>query len=152
MKKLILLVLALGLIGTLSAFAFGGSDLSRNEDKWQDANISHYRFKLGVSCFCPVGGIMPLTVEVNDGKIVSITDVNGDPFSESDPFSEFVLRYATIDRLFAELRSNDVKDADEVTITYDETYGFPVDVTIDFIELAMDDELYLSIQSFEPLP
>jgi hypothetical protein len=152
MKKIIVLVLGLALVVILSAYSFGSSDLNRNQSKWQDANITHYRFQLGVSCFCPVAGLMPLSVEVMDGEIVSITDVNGDVLPQTDPMSDFVLQYATIDRLFSALKSDNVKGADELTITYDTTYGFPADVSIDFIKLAMDDELYLSATAFEPLP
>lgn len=149
MKKLTLLLLTL----ILSACSLGGnSELSLNQTKWQEANINHYRFQLGVSCFCPVGGLMPMTVEVLDGEVVSITDVNGEVFPATDPFSEFILKYATIDRLFAELGTKEVQEADALSVTYDATYGFPADVTIDFMELAADDELYLSVAAFEPLP
>lgn len=149
MKKIILLLLALILA---ACSASGGSELSRNQSKWQDAGIDHYRFDLGVGCFCPVGDIMPMTVEVLNGEVVSIIDVNGDAFTSTHPMSEFILRYATIDRIFSELNSDSVQEADKLTVSYDPTYGFPSEVSIDFIELAADDELYLSASAFEPLP
>ena len=40
----------------------------------------------------------------------------------------------------------------EFEVTYDETYGFPTQITIDHAEMAADDELYLSISNFEVLP
>jgi hypothetical protein len=149
MKKIILLLLAL----TLTACTIGaGTATDPNLSKWQDANITHYRFKLGVSCFCPVGGIMPMTVEVLDGEVVSIMDVNGISFTSADPMYDFVVKYATIDRLFAELNTDSVRAADKLTVTYDQTYGFPTEIAIDYIERAADDELYLSASGFEPLP
>lgn len=148
MKKTALLLLAL----ILSACTLGGTELSRNQSKWQDADITHYRFQLNVGCFCLFRSQMPLTVEVQDGEVVSMTDVNGQAFATDDPMAEFVLKYATIDRLFAELGSDAVRDADKLTVTYDPTYGFPVEAAIDYIELAADDELYLSVSAFEPLP
>lgn len=147
MKKIILVLLAM----ILAACSAGGSELSRNQSKWQDADIAHYRFQLGVGCFCPVGDIMPLTVEVQDGEIVSIADVNGNDYPSTDPMSEFILKYATIDRIFSELGSEPVQEADKLTVSYDPTYGFPVEVAIDYIELAADDELYLSVSGFEPI-
>lgn len=147
MKKIILVLLAL----ILAACSAGGSELSRNQSKWQDADIAHYRFQLGVGCFCPVGDIMPLTVEVQDGEIVSIADVNGNDYPSTEPMSEFILKYATIDRIFSELGSEPVREADKLTVSYDPTYGFPVEVAIDYIELAADDELYLSVSGFEPI-
>lgn len=95
---------------------------------------------------------MPMTVEVQNGEVVSIVDVNGQPYPSTDPMSEFILQYATIDRLFSELGSDSVQKADKLTVTYDPTYGFPTEAIIDFIELAADDELYLSASGLEPLP
>jgi len=148
MKKITLLLLVL----ILSACSFGGTELSRNQSKWQDAGITHYRFQLSVGCFCLFRSQMPMTVEVQDGEVVSMIDVNGEAFPMDDPMSEFVLKYATIDRLFSELGSDSVRDADHLTMSFDPTYGFPTEVAIDYIELAADDELYLSVSAFEPLP
>ena len=92
-----------------------------------------------------------MTVEVKDGEVISITDANGEVFPASDPMYGFVLKYATIDRLFAELESDEVQEADKLSVTYDPTYGYPGEITIDFIELAVDDELYISVEGFEPL-
>jgi len=149
MKKITLLLLALILA---ACTAGGGTELSRNQSKWQDANISHYRFELTVGCFCPFRSQMPMTVEVQNGEIVSMIDVNGQAVSTDDPMSEFIVKYATIDRLFSELESDSVQKADKLTVSYDPTYGYPSEISIDFIELAMDDELYLSVSAFEPLP
>ena len=148
MKKITLLLLAL----ILAACSAGGSELNRNQSMWQDTGINHYRFQLNVGCFCLFRSQMPMTVEVKNGEIVSMTDVNGEAFPLDDPMSEFVLKYATIDRLFSELESDSVREADNLTVSYDPTYGFPAEVAIDFIELAADDELYLSVSAFEPRP
>jgi hypothetical protein len=148
MKKIILLLLAL----VLSACSLGGTELSRNQSKWQDTNITHYRFQLNVGCFCAFRSLMPVTVEVKNGVVVSMTDVNGTVISATDPNSEFITKYATMDRLFSELESDSVRKADHLTVTYDPTYGFPSEINIDFIEQAADDELHLSASAFEALP
>lgn len=149
MKKITLLLLALILA---ACSAIGGSELSRNQAKWQNAGVTHYRFQLSVSCFCLFRGQMPLTIEVKDGEIVSMTDVNGEAFPMDDPLSDLVIRHATIDRLFSELGSESVQKADRLTMSFDPTYGFPTEAAIDFIELAADDELYISVSGFEALP
>jgi len=148
MKKITLLLLAL----ILAACSAGGSELSRNQSKWEGAEINHYRFQLSVGCFCLFRSQMPVTVEVKDGEVISIVDVNGEDFPMDDPMSDLVLKHATIDRLFSELGSETVQKADHLTMSFDPTYGFPTEVAIDYIELAADDELYLSASAFEPLP
>lgn len=148
MKNIILITLAF----ILAACSAGGSELSLNQSKWQDADVTHYRFQLSVSCFCLFRSQMPLTVEVKDGEVVSIIDVNGEAFPLDDPMSDLVTKHATIDLIFSELMSDSVQEADHLTISFDPTYGFPVDTAIDYIELAADDELYISVTAFEPLP
>ena len=152
MKKLILIVMTLVLAGcAVMGSALGSqSEIEQNKEKWQDANISHYRYELFISCFCAFNEDMPLIIEVQDGKVVSMEFQSG---KEIDPsLHELFDKYATIDRLFAELEADLNGAADKVVVEYDPTYGFPTKADIDFVEEAVDDELYLSISDFEELP
>ena len=151
MKKLILIVMAFILAACASANALGNqSEIEQNHEKWQDAGISHYRYHLAISCFCVFTQDMPLILEVRDGKVVSMEYQNG---KEIDPsLTELFEKYATIDRIFAELEAVLNGAADEVIAKYDPTYGFPTEVTIDVEKQATDDELYLTLSNFEKLP
>jgi Family of unknown function (DUF6174) len=152
MKKLIPTVIALVLAGcAVMGSALGSqSEIEQNKEKWQDANISHYRYQLFISCFCAFNEDMPLIIEVQDGKVVSMEFQSG---KEIDPsLHELFDKYATIDRLFAELEADLNGAADKVAVEYDPTYGLPTKADIDFVEEAIDDELYLSISNFEELP
>ena len=146
MKKIYLFALVL----ILAACSFGGTEFSRNQQKWNNANITHYRFQLTVSCFCAFRDKMPLTVEVQNGQLVSMTYSDGTPVSADDQTNMGFNQYATIDNLFG-YTAQRMKDADEVKVTYDPEYGFPVEVNIDAIKDAVDDELYLSVSGFEKI-
>ena len=147
MRKLTLLFIVL----VLSACSMGGkSETQRNQEKWQGANISHYRYNLFVGCFCVFSQDMPLVVEVKDGQVVSMEYQSGKEIDASS--RELFDKYATIDRIFSELETNINGKADEVTVTYDPTYGFPTKVNVDFIKNAADDELSLTVSNFEKLP
>lgn len=150
MKKLFLLIMTLILAACSVANAAGNqSEIEQNKEKWQDANISHYRYHLSITCFCIFSQDMPLVIEVQDGEIVSMEYQSG---KEIDPANlELFEKYATIDRMFTELEAGINGEADEVTATYDPALGFPTEVTIDFVKDATDDELYLSILNFEEL-
>jgi hypothetical protein len=93
---------------------------------------------------------MPLIIEVQDGKVISMEFQSGKAIDPS--LLELFEKYATIDRVFAELEADSNGAADEVTVKYDPTYGFPTEVTIDFEKQATDDELYLTLSDFEKLP
>lgn len=158
MKKILLLVLAL-VLSACAGIANAGepkSEVQQARDKWESANISHYRLNVHISCFCVFVENMPLVVEVNNGEVVSMEYSTG---NEIDPqLLELFNRYVTIDRLFDGIENGFASEggeqgpADKVTVEYDATYGFPTKIDIDFVEEAIDDELYLSISGFEALP
>ena len=148
MKKIILLALTLILV---ACSAGTSSEFNQNYDKWQSANITNYRFDLFIGCFCAFRNDMPLTVEVQNGEIVSMIKPDGTVVEASDPSYEIFTKYATIERIFSELKAGQAGDADEITVTYDTTYGFPADIYFDFIKEAADDELSIQVSNFEIL-
>ena len=153
MRKLLFIftLIALVLTACAAGVASGSqTEIGQNKDKWQDANISHYRYELYISCFCVFNEDMPLIIEVQDGNVVSMEFQSG---KEIDPsLLELFDKYATIDRIFAEVEAGLNGAADNVVVKYDPTYGFPTEVTIDVEQQAADDELYLTISNFEALP
>jgi uncharacterized protein DUF6174 len=150
MKKLILIVL---LCFMLAACSFGAkSEFDTNHAKWQNAGITHYRYSLFIGCFCAFRDKMPLSIEVKNGEVLSMTVSDGTPILPTDPQFETFSHYSTIERIFSALKADLGGDADEVTVTYDSTYGFPLQINIDFIKQAADDELSLTVSKFEKLP
>jgi hypothetical protein len=149
MKKIILLLLAC----ILGACSFGGtpSELDANRQTWQDSGITHYRFSLHIGCFCVFRDQMPITVEVQNGEVVSMTLPDGTLVAETDPSYETFSKHATIERLFAELEAGLAGEAEEVTVIYDPAHGFPSEIYFDYIKAAADDELSLSVSNFEAL-
>jgi hypothetical protein len=146
MRKLLFVWIALA----LAACSLGSrSVLEKNRQIWQSANIYHYRFHLFVGCLCAFTEDMPLIVEVQAGEVVSMEYQTGNEIDASNlqTFEE----YATIDRVFAEIEADLDGGADKVTVEYDPFYGFPTKVDIDFVEEAIDDEVYLTLSNFEEL-
>lgn len=128
----------------------GGSTFQQNQNKWKSQNIDHYRYTIAVSCFCPFA-FVEVTYEVQNGEVVnqSIQTSPENPVDE-EQVNEFYQPYNTIEKVF-DYVDEAVRDADDITIEYNPTYGFPTDVSIDWIELAADDEIYLTLSNFEPL-
>lgn len=148
MKKIVLLLLAFILAACSTETK---TDFDKNLAKWNDANISHYRYSLFIGCFCAFRDQMPLTIEVKDGEVVSMTRSDGTAVASTDPSYDIFESYATIDRVFLKLEADQTGDADEVTVTYDSTYGFPANVAVDNIKAAMDDEISYQVSGFEIL-
>ncbi len=129
----------------------GGSAFQQNQEKWEGQNINHYRFTVAVSCFCPFANV-EVTYEVQNGQVVS-QSVHSSPDNPVDEaqVSDFYQSYNTIEKVF-DYVDEAVKEADEITIDYDPTYGFPTNISVDWIKLAIDDEMYLTLSNFETLP
>jgi hypothetical protein len=129
----------------------GASTFQRNQDRWERQNISHYRFTVTVSCFCPFANV-EVTYEVLNGQVVnqSVHSSPDNPVDEAQ-VSDFYQPYNTIEKVF-DYVGEAIRDADETTIDYDPTYGFPINISIDWIKQAIDDEMYLTISNFEALP
>ena len=144
-RKIFVVLVALAL--TLSACG-GKSELGKQQAQWDAQGVTHYRYQLTISCFCPFMDIMPVTVEVQDGKVLSLTDVNGQPLG--DEFRATFEEAATVDGLFA-LAAGAVNNADKVSIVYDSKFGFPSAIEIDWIEMAIDDEISYYVAGFEVL-
>lgn len=115
---------------------------------WQDSGITHYRFSLNIGCFCAFRDQMPITIEVQNFEVISMTYPDGTPVVETDPNYGTFMQHATIEQLFSEL---EVGGADEVRMHFDSTRGFPFEIYFDYSQEIADDELSLSITNFEDL-
>ena len=148
MKKLILLTL---IVILTACSTVAPSEFDRNPQTWQDSGITHYRFSLHIGCFCVFRDQMPITVEVLNGEIVSMTLPDGTLVAETDPSYETFSKHATIERLFSELEAGLGGSAGEVILGLDSTRGFPAEIYFDYIKAAADDEISLSVSNFEAL-
>lgn len=152
MRKFLFILMAIVLVACSAASTAteAPSEFESAHQQWNEADVSHYRFHLNLSCFCAFAENMPLVFEVQDGEVVSMEYQSGNEIDATN--LEFFQQYATIDKIFEKLEKAVGGEADQVTVTYDETYGFPTQADIDFVEQAIDDELYLTISNFEILP
>ncbi len=147
MKKFILITLVI----MLTACSAGGSEFSQNQMKWQNANLTHYRFQLSIGCFCAFRDKMPLTIEVQNGQVTSMSYADGTSVTADEQTNMGFNQYATIESLF-QYTAQRMKDAAEVKVTYDSTYGYPTTIYIDGSQQIADDELSLGVSGLEKLP
>jgi ABC-type glycerol-3-phosphate transport system substrate-binding protein len=129
----------------------GGSALQQNREKWEGQNFDHYRFTVALSCFCAFAGA-EVTYDVQNGQVVN-ESVQAAPDRPVDAaqVSEIYQAYNTIEKVFDYVEQA-TNEADATTVEYDPTYGFPTEIAVDQLQQAADDELYLTLSNFEPLP
>ena len=131
--------------------------LNSNFQKWENLEISHYRFSFRIGCLCEVNYEQPLTNEVLNGEVVSSIDNKGVSIAPNlDPAYRKAWYYAdlrTLDGLFNYLKHRTLNEniGDHVDIEYDVDYGFPKDITI-WNEDPLDEPTFFTVSNFEVLP
>lgn len=114
--------------------------LAAQQATWQSKGLDDYVITIERQCFCP-GGQFEITVV--DGIVTGVTndtlpvrpdEVQGLP--------------KTVPELFAVVSGLPAEAA--VTVSYDETFGFPALIEVDPIPNAIDDEYTLVVHGFRP--
>ena len=108
----------------------GDHGLAAHRATWRERGLTSYTF---VFTAFGMAGTQSVRVTVRDGKAVS---AEPGPGTQHDAFEP---ARPTVDEVFA-LLAKDLDEADEVTISWDATYGVPTHVRVDQDKHAIDDE------------
>jgi hypothetical protein len=140
----LILVSFAALSGTACDDVFGiddESDLERAQQRWADEGPASYTFVFGRSCFCGWETTRPARITVVNRVVVSRHYVDtGDPVPQ-----QWERYYPAMEGVFQIVHDAINRDADEVNARYDSRLGYPIDVEIDYVHNAIDDELSLSV-------
>ena len=123
--------------------------LQHNRALWESQVIRHYRFNLKVGCNCPWYDLMPLTVEVQNGEIVSMVASNA---GDITPYQDFFRKHGTIESLFDTVDSAISRGVYKLVVQYDATLGFPTSIVIDPSRMITDDQTGYYVTNLEVLP
>lgn len=130
-------------------------EIETNQALWLGEGINSYNYEYNLICFCDACTTFPVTVEVRDGVVASVSYV--------DPDDPIIVEYCsgednptpayTIDTLFTILLFGFDNANGTVTATFDETLGIPTSVSIDYETNVADDETAWNIDasSFEEI-
>ena len=113
------------------------TELEQNQERWAQQNLSTYTFRFQRLCFC--GLVDPVDVTVRNGVITAVVVANSQEELDPSMFSQFY----TVEDLFEVVQDALDRDAHSVVVAYHPQLGYPADVAIDYIEMAIDDELQL---------
>lgn len=117
--------------------------LNANRAKWAAADLDDYVFERSQTSFSiPEEAIV---VTVNDGVVTSAF------FTPSGVMlsAERQARLRTIEGYFDFVQNAINDNAFLLNVIYDDTYGFPADIVVDFSQQVADDEIGLYIRNFQ---
>lgn len=112
-------------------------ELDRARARWAAQNTLSYDYVLEVLCFCPFSEDGPVRVTVSNGAVVSRIRVRDDAPVDSTAAGAFV----SIDELFEIIGRALDSGAASISAVYDAALGYPLEISIDYIRNAVDDEV-----------
>ena len=119
--------------------------LLEGQERWEQSGIVDYVYTGAWTCFCPDEYLAETQVTVGGGKV---TDVSPTALNiETIPAPE---RFVPIEGLFALIQDAITQNAARIEVSYDEVYGHPVELFIDYDERMADEEDSFTISSFMP--
>jgi len=149
MKRVGFISLVFPLVFLAACSGAQSKTLEQNRALWESQAIRHYRFDLEILCNCPWYDQMPLTIEVQDGEVVSMVAAgNGD----ISPYMDTFRRHDTFDKLFDTVDSAISGRVYRLEVQYDATYGFPTSIAIEVSRFMTDDATGYRVTEFEALP
>ena len=131
-------------------------ELEQNQVKWGNQHIAHYSMSVDLPYETTYYGElpMPLTVEVKDNNVVSVTDAQGDIISaeESNNSAYYYQNFFTVPGLFAYVHQYYLERPPSIEIIYDSVFGFPGSIYIDPYTEPCCQDFQITIDDFQVLP
>lgn len=123
------------------------AELETHRKIWQAQNISDYEYTFNKMCFCPPPANVPVKVLVKNNSVNRIFNLEtNQPIDNPD-----LTFYQSIDRLFEFIEEAIQKGADKIDVNYDKNLGYPISISIDYLEMAADDEVSFSATDLVPV-
>ena len=120
-------------------------DLDRARRNWSLSDVEDYDYVLRRRCYCELGG-EPVRVTVRNGFVV---DLEVESTGELLPLS-WAHRYPPVTGLFSLVRQAIDRGAFQVDAIYDQQYGVPIDIWVDYSRNVADEETGYEVDSFHP--
>jgi hypothetical protein len=124
-----------------------GDDLLANRRQWQSQHLTNYQVQFRLSCFCITDVTQPVTLQVRNNAIVSVTRVAD---GVAVPPSKWEGIYYTVDQMFALIADAQAKGAEEVRVEYHTDLSYPTTVFIDQSARLADEERWFEMSDLQP--
>jgi len=118
-------------------FSVEKRELIQAKQKWNNAQIQNYSIHERISCFC--GGLLEWDVFVKNGIKYKVEYDESQAFGQN--YDDIFDQARTIEDVFVFLESLLNRELASLTVEYDETYGFPTLISIDYALNIADDEI-----------
>jgi hypothetical protein len=144
---LVLLPLLVGCVIFSSIEEDAQGELDLNRALWDAAAIHDYSMTFQRLCQCSFEFLIPVRITVRGDTIHEVTDLDtGEPVEEPAEGA-----FLTIAEVFDVIQDALDRNAAEIDVRYNSTFGYPTDVVIDFSRSMFNDDTEFQISDFVEL-
>ena len=122
------------------------SEIQMNREKWLTHEISGYEIEMQKICYCIPEVVRMMVFEVNDNEVQSVRYADTGEDVDPQHYGEF----NTIEGMFSFVEAALGKSPADISIAYDEKYGYIKELSIDFKENIADDEISIIASNMRP--
>lgn len=122
------------------------TELQANKEKWNSQGISNYEIEMQKICFCPPDAVRLMIFEITDNEIKSVRYADSD--ERVDP--SFYDNYNTLNGLFELAEEALEQNPEELSVIYDDEFGYIKQISIDYKFEIADDEVTIIASSMRP--
>ena len=149
MKKILIFKFALLVLISCSSvddIAEKQRELNQARQLWQSQQVENYKWNERLSCFC--AGVLEWDLFVKDNlkEKVEFDEIN---LHQGQTYDNILEKAKTVEEAFDFIETLLSKEIASLIIEYDDQYGFPTEVNIDFDFQIADDETVYLYKGFE---
>jgi hypothetical protein len=144
---LVLLPLLVGCVIFSSIEEDAQGELDLNRALWDAAAIHDYSMTFQRLCQCSFEFLIPVRITVRGDTIREVTDLDtGEPVGQSIEEA-----FLAVDGVFDVIQEAINRNAAAIDVSYNNTFGYPIDVDIDLSRSQFNDDVQFQIREFVEL-
>lgn len=118
------------------------AELEKNIKKWQSFNICNYSIRNSIVCNCTEEYSTTKTLKIKNESIIYVDDK---PYPDEE-----LMNYKSINEIFEFINELYSSEKHILNVTYDEKYGFPTYLYVDYEEMMVDEEISYEFSELTP--
>lgn len=122
------------------------SEVQSNREKWLTHGIMDYEIEMQKICYCVPEVVRMMVFKVSDNKVKDVR--YADTGEEVDP--QHYGDFNTIEGMFSFVEQALDKSPADISIAYDDEYGYIKELSVDFKENIADDEISIIASNMRP--
>ena len=130
--------------------SFHTGELAQARSLWTTKNVASYSYMLELQCFCEAAGTV--RVRVTNGATSGVFYMNSSGGDAAPAPAGRYDEYDSVEDLFAFIQDAIARDASVLQVSYEDIYGFPDLVNVDYSGRENNDQVLIIIRQFAVTP